>query len=125
MSETQEPARRRPMQLVAEQQVADPPVPFPSIPAAQQTPTPTTRTLPDPRLQQEYLHRAAWKAGVIGGLNVAAQILAARLILLLATVGAFVLAWMAIRTAQPMQLGAVALYLAGVILPLVWLSGRR
>lgn len=62
---------------------------------------------------------------MIGSLNVAAQILAVRLILLLATCGAFALAWSAIQTAQPMQLGAVGLYLAGVILPLVWLSGRR
>lgn len=62
---------------------------------------------------------------MIGSLNVAATILAVRLILLLATVGAFVLAWMAIQTAQPMQLGAVGLYLAGVVLPLTWLSSRR
>lgn len=62
---------------------------------------------------------------MIGGLNVAASILAVRLILLLATLGAFVLAWAAIRDSQPLQLGAVGLYLAGVILPLVWLSGRR
>lgn len=47
------------------------------------------------------------------------------MILLLATMGAFGLTWVAIQTAQPLQLGAVALYLAGVILPLVWLSGRR
>lgn len=62
---------------------------------------------------------------MIGSLNVAATILAVRLILLLATCGAFILTWFAIQTAQPMQLGAVGLYLAGVVLPLTWLSSRR
>lgn len=93
-----------------------------SPPTLQAIPTPGT--LP-PETRIELQARAAWRAGVIGSLNVAAQILAARLILLLATMGAFGLTWVAIQTAQPLQLGAVALYLAGVILPLVWLSGRR
>ena len=121
MSETETtPPQRRRMQLVAEQQLPDPPAASPSPIPQNQTP----RTLP-PELQQELQARAAWRAGVIASLNVAATILAVRLILLLATLGAFALAYLAIQTAQPMQLGAVALYLAGVILPLVWLSGRR
>lgn len=69
--------------------------------------------------------RAAWRQGVIGSINVLAAVLAARLILMLATAGALLLTYLAIRTAQPLQLGAVALYLAGVILPLVWLAGKR
>lgn len=69
--------------------------------------------------------RAAWRQGVIGGLNVAAMILAARFILLLATMGAFALAWVAIQTALPMQLAAVGLYLVGVVLPLTWLGSRH
>jgi len=97
--------------------VADPPA-SPAVPA---TPIPTQRN----DLTQELIARAAWRQGVIASINVAATILAVRLILLLAVLGAFGLAWVATQNAQPMQLGAVALYLAGVILPLVWLSGRR
>ena len=117
------------MQLVHEQQVPDPPA-SPAASTVSQT-FPTTTTGPIPRgptpanLQQELQARAAWRAGVIGSLNVAATILAVRLILLLATLGAFALAYLAIQTAQPMQLGAVALYLAGVVLPLTWLASRR
>lgn len=118
MSDTQSDPPRRRMQLVAEQQLPDPPAALP-LPTTQ-----TPRTLP-PELQQELQARAAWRAGVIGSLNVAATILAVRLILLLATLGAFALAYLAIQTAQPMQLGAVALYLAGVVLPLTWLASRR
>lgn len=114
-TETTPPARRR-MQLVAEQQIADPP----SAPV----PPPQPPQMPQ-ALTQELMARRAWRSSVIGSLNVAATILAVRLILLLATLGAFALAYLAIQTAQPLQLGAVALYLAGVILPLVWLSGRR
>lgn len=69
--------------------------------------------------------RRAWRASVIGGLNIAALILGARLILLLATVGAFALAWVATREAQPVQLAAVAIYLVGVVLPLTWLASRK
>ena len=124
MSDTQSDLPRRRMQLVAEQQVPDP---VQGSPAALPSPRPTTQTpraLP-PELQQELQARAAWRAGVIGSLNVAATILAVRLILLLATLGAFALAYLAIQAAQPMQLGAVALYLAGVVLPLTWLASRR
>lgn len=109
------------MLLVSERQVSDPPA---SPAASPESPPTPTRSLP-PDLHQELLSRAAWRQGVIGGLNVAVQILAARLILLLATCGAFALSWLAIQSAQPLQLGAVGLYLAGVILPLVWLAGRR
>lgn len=105
------------MQLVAEQQLPDPPAALPS-------PTLQPPQMPQ-ALTQELMERRAWRSSVIASLNVAATILAVRLILLLATLGAFALAYLAIQTAQLMQLGAVALYLAGVILPLVWLSGRR
>lgn len=97
---------------------------MPDPPQIAATQTAIPRTTP-PELTHELLSRRAWRQGVIGGLNVAAMVLGARLILLLATMGAFALTWLAIQSAQPLQLGAVALYLAGVILPLVWLSGRR
>ena len=69
--------------------------------------------------------RRAWRAGVIGSLNLIVAVLAARLVLLLATCGAFVLSWVAIQAAQPLQLGAVGIYLVGVVLPLTWLAARR
>lgn len=97
---------------------------MPDQPVLPSPPTAIPRTLP-PNLGPELQARAAWRAGVIGSLNVAATILAVRLILLLATMGAFILTWFAIQTAQPLQLGAVGLYLAGVVLPLTWLSSRR
>lgn len=106
------------MQLVAEQQLPDPPAsPAASLPSPTiQTP----RTLP-PELQA----RAAWRAGVIGSLNVAATILAVRLILLISIGGAIALAWAALAQPDPMRLGALGIYLAGAVLPVVWLSGRR
>lgn len=71
------------------------------------------------------MSRRAWRASVIGGLNIAALILGARLILLLATLGAFTLAWVAIQNPQLLQLGALAIYLLGVLAPLTWLASRR
>lgn len=122
MSETAEatPLPRRPkMLLVAEQQVPDPqPAPMPLAP-------PALATQPQPDLSRELMSRAAWRAAVIGSLNVAAQILAARLVLLLSVVGAFALGWRAVSGGQPMQLGAVGLYTITVVLPITWLCARR
>lgn len=70
------------------------------------------------------MSRRAWRASVIGSLNVAAMILGARFVLLLATLGAFALAWVATRDAQPLQLIAIAIYLVGVMVPLTWLASR-
>lgn len=71
------------------------------------------------------MSRRAWRSGVIGSLNLIATILAVRGILLLATIGAFVLAYIATQQGQLTQLAAVAIYLVGVVLPLTWLSSRR
>lgn len=62
---------------------------------------------------------------MIGSLNVAATILAVRLILLVATVGAIGLAWLAAQEHDPYRLGAVGVYVVGVMMPLVWLSSRH
>ena len=85
---------------------------------------PNQRTPPPELLAQELMARRAWRASVIGSLNVVVAVLAVRLILLLATCGAFILAWVATRDAQPLQLGAVGIYLVGVVLPLTWLTRR-
>jgi hypothetical protein len=73
----------------------------------------------------EYTHRAAWKAGVLGSINVLAVVLAVRLGLLVAIVGAIVLTYIAIEAPDPMRLGALAIYAAFVILPTTWLASRR
>ena len=66
----------------------------------------------------------AWKAGVLGALNLAARVLAVRLILLLATIGAAGLTWMALAEHDPLRLIAVGIYTLTVVVPLIWLSSR-
>ena len=62
---------------------------------------------------------------MIGGLNVAAAILAVRSILLMSVLGSVGLTVMAVMAPDPIRLGAVALYTVTVVLPLVWLGSRR
>lgn len=121
------------MLLVQEQNLPDPP-PTPAGTGSQAAPTPPMpqREMRNPTanpnsaaFQNEVMSRRAWRASVIGSLNVAAMILAARFILLLATLGAFVLAYIATQSAQPLQLVAVGIYLLGVVFPLTWLSSRQ
>jgi hypothetical protein len=83
-----------------------------------------TGTTP-PNLQAEYIHRVAWKAGVLGALNLATAVLAVRVILLLAVVGAAVLAVLTLRTGQPAALAVLGIYTVSVVCPLVWLSSRH
>jgi hypothetical protein len=105
---------------VAERHAPDP------QPALSTPPPPlgtTTPTLP-PEILRELQTRAAWRRGVLGALNVATAILAVRLILLLGVVGAVVLTVLALPAAQPMHLAALAIYVLGVVVPLVWLAGK-
>ena len=53
------------------------------------------------------------------------MILAARFILLVATGGAIALAWLAAQEHDPYRLGAIGIYVLGVMMPLVWLSSRH
>jgi hypothetical protein len=88
-----------------------------------ETTTPTTATPPD--LHQEYIHRSAWKSGVLGALNLATAILAVRLILLISVCGAV---WLASRVlAEPdlYRLISLGAYLVGAVVPLVLLAARR
>jgi len=77
-------------------------------------------------LHTEYIHRNAWKAGVLGALNMAALVLASRLIVLIAVAGGIVLAYPALDHPDWFRIGILAVYCAGVVLPAVWLaaSGR-
>jgi uncharacterized membrane protein len=86
--------------------------------------TTTTATPPS----AEYVHRAAWKAGVMGALNLLAVVLAVRLILLVAVVGALILAWSVVKATDPVpypSLIMLVVYGLLVVIPVVWLSSRR
>lgn len=73
----------------------------------------------------EYVHRAAWKAGVIGSLNLISALLAVRLILLVAVCGAAALSYLVLQQADVYRLGVLGLYAGLVVLPLIWLAARR
>lgn len=116
MSETQPdpPRPSRPMLLVAERQTPDPP-------PASLPPPPAAAAAPPAETQQF----KAWRAGVMGAVNVIAAVLAVRLILLVATAGAIALAWLAAAEHDPYRLGALVAYTVSVVLPMVWLAGKR
>jgi hypothetical protein len=73
----------------------------------------------------EYIHRAAWKAGVLGALNLATAILAVRLTLLVSVGGAIGVAYLVLKEPDPYRLGALAVYAVVVVVPLIWLAARR
>lgn len=73
----------------------------------------------------EYLHRAAWKAAVLGTLNVLILVIAIRFILLIAVVGAVWLTVIAIQAPDPLRLAAVGIYCLVLVLPMVWLASRK
>ncbi|HEX3524242.1 MAG TPA: hypothetical protein VHT52_19400, partial [Stellaceae bacterium] len=80
-----------------------------------------------PDLQTEFVARGAWKAGVMGSLNVLFVILAVRAVLFLAVIGAIVLARAALAAAPAVQQPALvllAVYCVTVVCPIVWLSSR-
>lgn len=78
-----------------------------------------------PVVNQEYVHRAAWKAGVLGSLNVLFAVIAARFILMLAIIGAVALAWVGIGNPDPWRAAILAAYAVLVVIPMVWLASRR
>ena len=121
---TPTPSRR--MQLVGERRLHDP-LPLTSTLA----PTTTTTTTPPPNLGEptaafgELVSRAAWRQGVLGALNLAVTILAVRLIVLVGVGGGIALTWLALDQPDPMRLGALALYGLLIMVPVIWLAGRR
>jgi hypothetical protein len=87
-----------------------------------QNPTTTAKTSSTP---DEFVTRAAWKAAVLGSLNVLFVILAVRAILLVAVIGAIYLTIIATTTPDPWRMGAVAVYAIIVVVPLTWLAARK
>jgi ABC-type sulfate transport system permease subunit len=85
--------------------------------------TGTTWNINDSKqLQHEVIHRAAWKAGVMGALNFAALVLSIRLIVLVAVMGGIILSFQALQTADVYRAVALALYGALVLIPVIWLA---
>ena len=78
-----------------------------------------------PNVQQEYIHRAAWKAGVLGAINVLVLVTAVRGIVLVAVGGGIILAVIALGSPDPWRLGVLAIYAAAVVVPVVWLASRH
>lgn len=58
-------------------------------------------------------------------LTVVGAILAARLVMLLSTLGAFVLAWATIANPDPLKLGATLIYDICIVGPLVYLALKK
>jgi hypothetical protein len=87
----------------------------------------TTPPKPPPvsRETAENLTRAAFRAGVIGALNVLILVVAVRIILLGAVVGAIWLASIAIQAPDPLKLAVVGIYCLALVLPMVWLASRK
>lgn len=75
--------------------------------------------------QAEFVHRSAWKAGVLGALNALCLLIAVRMILLVGVSGAIVLAYLALLNPDPYRLGVLAIYACVVVVPLVVLAFRR
>ena len=87
--------------------------------------TPPNRPQLPPQLQQEFQHRVAWKAGVMGAMNVAVAILGVRLGLLVAISGAIGLAYISLNQPDPYRLATVAIFALAVVLPMIMLASRR
>lgn len=85
----------------------------------------STATTPPPDVRQELVHRTAWKAGVLGALNVIVLVTAVRLILLVSVCGAIALTYLALANPDPYRLIALGIYAGVVVVPMTWLSSRR
>ena len=76
--------------------------------------TPTVQATPEPRGAD----------AIIGTLTAIASILAVRLLLLLALVGGFVVAVMALRDGGYQAAGVLVAYAVLIVIPMVWLESR-
>src|SRR5580698_2472807 len=107
-SENTPPRSRAPMQLVGEKTLPDQPGSLSSLIAAQTTTQTSTTPKASVSRETEYVHRSAWKAGVLGSLNLLAIVLAVRLVLLVAVIGALWLAKLSLDVPTgPMQMPAL------------------
>jgi hypothetical protein len=126
------------MLLVAERQEPEMPSQSPRVALAETillgktTPTTSSPSNPlanqqpvqPPFVNQEIAHRAAWKAGVLGAVNVFAMILGARLLVLVAIAGAIWLTWTGLGNPDLFRLIALGTYCVAVVVPVVWLASQ-
>jgi hypothetical protein len=108
------------MQIVGERQLPEQPQLPPPTPLQTMIQGATGSTANAP--PAEYVHRAVWKAGVMGSLSVLFAVLSVRLILLVAVSGAIWLTYLAVQSPDLPRLGALGIYCAAICVPLVWLS---
>lgn len=81
--------------------------------------------LDEPESPRVVVKRAMPDREILAAMTGLGSLLAVRLILALAVVGAFVLAYMAMRDPRPVGLWVLVAYAATVIFPLVYLSTKR
>ena len=117
-SENTPPRSPPPMQVLGERRIAEETPTLTAIASG-----PKTAATP-PNIATEYVHRAAWKAGVLGAFNAMALVLAARIAVLVAIGGGIALTWLALSNPDPYRLGALAIYSLSVVVPTIWLAGR-
>jgi uncharacterized membrane protein YhaH (DUF805 family) len=67
----------------------------------------------------------AWKAAVLGTLNVLVVVTAIRLITLTAVIGGIVLTAIALNSPDPWRVGVLAIYAIAVVVPVIWMASRR
>jgi hypothetical protein len=70
------------------------------------------------------MKQAAWKGAYIGTLNAITVVLSARLIVLIAVVGACWLTYLALQNANYFTIAALLVYCGGVVGSTVYLAGR-
>ena len=116
-----QPSKQR-MELVGQEWQPDPPAPMQLPPPMQSSTMPPAGAAQNPL--QEMIHRTAWKAAVLGTLNAAVKILAARMIVLVAVVGGIGLTFAVLPAPNYAKLGALAIYSVFVAIPCVWLAGK-
>lgn len=76
-------------------------------------------------MDEEVEHRAAWKAGMLGAINVLAAVLAARWTAMMAVAGSILLSLEVMPQPDPYKLGLLGIYCLLVVGPCIWMASRR
>jgi hypothetical protein len=110
------------MQLVAEQEFPDemPPIPIPPPMTPQMLRTSSTAS--STAIRPENL---AYRAAVIGAINVLLRVLAVRVILLVTLAGSIALTALCLRDPDLLRLAALAIYCCSAVVPMIVMSLRR
>jgi hypothetical protein len=109
------------MQLVAEQEFPDEMLPM-QQPMPTATPSRTRSTESSAASRPENL---AYRAAVIGAVNVLLRILSMRVILLISVVGGIGLAVVVLQQPDVLRLGVLGIYAVAIVIPVIWLASRR